>query len=817
MHTGGTELSAAATLPHATPAPREATWKQWLPLLGLQALVALIVLFPFITGVLNFAFLDIASDTYHSMTGGMHLARLLGREGFSGWSFSLGLGAPVVFMFNDPFGLLSQLGGAEHVADLRIWVYLLKIALGGGFFFLFARGWVERKESALLVALAYSFCGYIVSNGVWDSETSIYVFAPLVLWGIQRHLRHGDVVTFPLAVAAVLSTGVFFLMVGVSLAVAGAVCVAASEDPRAMLRTWLTRMVPLAALGFLLAAPYVIPMALQLLDSPRVGGGTASALSRVAGEAFAVTDLSMLLLQVGGLFHKDIFGIGGFHRSYMNYLESPGFYVGMLPLLVIPQLWRGTPAQRRMLVAGLTAIALYMLLPVFRLAAFGFAVPYFRGTLIWVTLGLLVLATPALDRVLTRGADLPMLAVGAGAVWLLLLAMAFFPPASGEHAVRMAVFIAAGAAALALATRVRGLQAKLPSILLALMIVELVTTAWPSYYVMRTHVRPDERPYDDVTLPALDAIRADKPPLFYRVEKTFDTFGLGDAMAQDYRGVKSYYYHGRGIVNFHAGVDMLLDGGSKRAVNFTNWLPPPGNRFMLQSVLGVRYIVSHYPLDWVGLEKVGSGKDWFAYRNELAFPLGVVHTKQVTAAEMASLSSLPIERARWLKDLALVNAVVVDTPMPQLGGRFDLAAVADKGVVNVPEHYLQPAQALQRTGLQVTQFSDDHFKGTIHPDAPGILVFSIPASRGWQLRIDGQPVDWMTANFGMIAAPVTAGKLEVEMRYRLPGLVPGLLLGALAVAVLVLLQRRRRATREPTAPTHRRAAGADTRQANIPE
>lgn len=755
----------------------------WAPLLLLQALLSALILYPFIKGDLYFAFLDIGSDTYVNSAIQMSLARLFTREGFSGWSFAIGLGAPVPFALNDIVGHLSGIAGPDHVLQLRIWIYLLKITLAGLFFYLLARAFTRHEASALIGALGYSFCGYIVTNGTWDSETGLYVFAPLILLGALRFFRQGDRVTFPLAVGVSLLSGVFFLLVAVSLIVTCALCVAASESRRETARVWITRLMPLAALGFILGAPYALPMALQLLDSPRVSG-SVSMLERFSTQALAFSDASMLLAQVGGLFHKDIFGIGSLHSSYMNYLESPGFYVGVLPLVLLPQLWRGSPLDRRMLVVGVVALIAYFLLPGFRLSAYGFAAPYFRGTTLWISVGILLLGSRALALVLDRGVDGAALAAGIGLTGALLTLVVSLTPASGEHVLKVAIILATWGGLMALTWKGTLGVLRLQQLVLGLLIVELVVIAVPSFVSGRIHATDRLNPHKDFTLEALAAIRADGPPQFYRVEKTFDSFGHSDALAQDYRGVKSYYYHGRAVVQFHQGMGLMHEF-NPRPTNYTNWLPGPGDRFVLLSALGARYIISKTPLDWPGLSPVGAGTGWFAYRNELALPLGVVHSKQVTAAEMQSLTQLPPLQSRWAKDLTLMNAVILDKQRPELGTPIDVSSFLNSGELNVDKHYAEPARALQRTGLQVTQFSEDRILGTIHPEAPGLLVFSIPAYAGWTLHINGQPVALTTANFGMLAAPVQAGAHQVELTYSLPGLKVGLWLSLAGLLLLL--------------------------------
>lgn len=767
--------------------------RAWVVLLALQVLVALLTLWPFISGHRYFAYLDIASDTYNNATAySQDLARLFGREGWTGWTFDIGLGAPITFNFIDTFRLLTQLGGAAHVLDLRIWVYLLRIALGGAFFLLLARQFVQRKEAALIAALCYSFCGYMVVNGVWDSEASAFVFFPLVLWSIVRLLRADDRISFPLALGATLLAGVFFVTVAVSLVIVFLACMALAREPRAMLNVWITRLVPLAILGFVIGAPIVLPLALQLLDSPRVTG-TGDAMGRVL-QAFQPNDLKLLSLEAAALFHKDLLGSGNAYLGYMNYLEGPGFYAGLLWLLLMPQLWRGDADDRRALLVGVAGCALYAVFPLFRLAAYGFAVPYFRVSTLWITLAVLLLGLRALDRTLAR-IDRPMLFTGLIASFVLLAAGCLpnwgllWPP----HLVQVALGLFIWTAVLAFAAWRQMPSFRLASLVLALALVEAVTFAWPSYLAGRMIVDPSSQPFNDVTVPALAAIRRADPGVF-RVEKTYSSATQADSAAQDYMGVRSYYYHGRDVVEFHQAMGMVPNFGRSPPVNATNWLEGPGDRFILHSLLGVKYVISKVPIDWPGFELAQQGAGWYAYRNLFALPLGVVQTRQVPRDDL-ELPREAGERRKVLRELALFNAVVLDSPQSNLP-RFDMRAFGSQPQIDLRTAYAERAQALQRSGLRIETFSHKRITGTVFPEEPGMLVFSIPAYGGWSLRVDGERVPLMRADYGLLAAPVPAGQHRIELEYEMPGLWPGIALGCLGAvyALASLLARRRRAS-----------------------
>jgi len=769
--------------------------RAWLILLGLQAFLGLVIFRDFLSGAANFAYIDIGSDSYAQFVPyAMHMARTIAREGFTGWSFEIGLGSPTAWMLGDAFTLLSQIAGPDNVLPLRIWVYLLKIVLGGTSFFVLIRYYVTRWETAVIAALAYSFCGFVVINGQWDPEATEFIFFPLILWAIVRYLRTRDVLALPVVLAVSLIAGVFFVAVGVFLLFSCVAFIVTSSEPRAMFKTWLTQMVPLTGIGFLLAAPHLLPVILQMLDSPRVGGGQAL-FQKLWQQGLSVNDWPLVLAEIGGIFHKDIFGIGSAYRGYWNYLEGPEFFIGVILFLGIPQLWNGSASDRKTLLIALAAIAAYFIFPVLRYSAMGFAAPYFRVSTLWITLILLMLAARALDRVIENGVDGRLLAIGVGGYAILLILVLGGSMGANvwkPHAAKILGLTVFAGALLWLAQR-KVLSARLlPLALLGAVVVETVLVARPSYVEGRALASPQLRAYRDATLDALRAIREIDKGIF-RIEKTYDSASLADALAQNYMGIKSYFFHGSGVVDFNIGVRLIAPTPARANVNYTNWLPNAGSRFMLNTLLGVKYIITREPVHWPGFVAVREERDYQIYRNEMALPLGIVQTKQITRSTLSRLSSLPEPTAKIYLDIAIINAVVVENRIPERGDLFDLDDLLRSGVVELQDRYYEPAKALQETGLRIEQFSSDHISGTISPVKPGILVFSIPYNQGWSLKIDGKDTPLIRANFGMLAAPVQAGAHTVELDFRLPGQRAGALIGALGLVLLALRRRSNKA------------------------
>ena len=769
------------------------TYRAWLVLFGLQALLAMVIFWDFLSGKFYFAYTDIGSDSFFAYVPyAMHGARAIAREGFPGWSFEIGLGSPTAWLLGDAFTLLNQAGGPDKVLALRIWVYLLKIVLGGTFFFGLLRCLVARWETAVIGALAYSFCGYIVVNGQWDLHATEFVFYPLVLWAIVAHLRSGNVIALPVVLAVALISDVFFVSLGVFLLFSCAAFVAASSEPRAVARIWLNRIFPLAAIGYLLAAPFLLPVIFQMLDSPRISGGRAL-FEKLWQQAFSVNDWLLVLVEIGSIFHKDIFGIGDEYKGFSNYFEGPEFFIGVMLFLLIPQLWNRSAADRKILLLALCGIAAYFIFPVLRYSAMGFAALYFRVSTLWIALLLLLLAARSVDHVMENGVDGRLLTIAVGGYLVLLILVLGGGIGANVWVPHVARILGLTMLAVALLLLAQGkiVSARwLPLILLSAVIVETVLIARPSYVEGRSPVSPKLQGYGDSTLDALRAIREIDKGIF-RIEKTYDSVALADAMAQDYMGVKSYYFQGSGVVAFNTEMGLIDPPRAGANINSaTNWLPNAGPRFMLNTLLGVKYIIAREPVQWPGFVVVRSERDYQIYRNEMALPLGIVQTKQITRSTLSRLSGLPEADANTYRDIAILNAVVVENVIPEHGDLFDLDGLVRSKVLVLQDRYLEPALALQRTGLRIEQFSSNHISGNIHPEKAGILVFSIPYNRGWSLKIDGKETPMMRANFGMLATPVQAGAHTVELDFRVPGQREGGMIAALGIGLLVLRRRK---------------------------
>lgn len=71
-------------------------------------------------------------------------------------------------------------------------------------------------------------------------------------------------------------------------------------------------------------------------------------------------------------------------------------------------------------------------------------------------------------------------------------------------------------------------------------------------------------------------------------------------------------------------------------------------------------------------------------------------------------------------------------------------------------------------------FSDTKIEGKIDVKEAGNLIFSIPQERGWEIFVDGKKTDCGAFMNSFIKIPLIRGEHHIMLRYKTPGLLPGL-------------------------------------------
>ena len=93
---------------------------------------------------------------------------------------------------------------------------------------------------------------------------------------------------------------------------------------------------------------------------------------------------------------------------------------------------------------------------------------------------------------------------------------------------------------------------------------------------------------------------------------------------------------------------------------------------------------------------------------------------------------------------------------------------------------------------QVT-YTNDTISGLVKLEKPGRVILSVPAEKGWKVRINGEKAEFSTFGEALIALDMGAGTYEVEMKYIPEGKWLGLWvsLGSIVLFAVCMLARKK--------------------------
>lgn len=104
--------------------------------------------------------------------------------------------------------------------------------------------------------------------------------------------------------------------------------------------------------------------------------------------------------------------------------------------------------------------------------------------------------------------------------------------------------------------------------------------------------------------------------------------------------------------------------------------------------------------------------------------------------------------------------------------------------------FAQAYDELSQHQMSFDIFSGNHIIGSANIDAPqgDLLMISVPAEKGWSVRVNGVPVDVVDIAGGALTGiPVGHGANKIEMTFVSPGLLTGSVITCIALVLLTAL------------------------------
>ncbi|MGA8277473.1 MAG: YfhO family protein [Rhodanobacteraceae bacterium] len=782
----GRPLSPRRTVPAVflTQEQGNAQFKGFTAYLAIAVAIALAFALYYLCNGYAFCFWDVGSDTflqfYPLQIAVAHQLRALHSIT---WSFELALGGFLGTLF-DPLWLLTSWFPDSWQLGLRLPMFFARVLLAGGFFYGYLRQVGFSPRLGAIGALCYAYSSYGMINAQWEIlHGTEFVLFSAYLFLFERYLQtrsHWNAIAAGIAIGIGNPFGLYqfglFTLLYAPLRCLAPGTLRVRESAGLIVRFGLWCLVGLA-----LAAPLLLPAVYAFLESPRVSGNQ-SIVSQVLSKIFSVNDHIVLASEFGGLLGKDILGTGNLYKGWGNYFEGPGFYIGLLPLLCIPQLLgpTATRKERRTCVFALAVVAAYFVCPPLRFLVFAFGHAAFRTSTLGISALLLVLGLAGLRRMLISGPWIPGIVVAA--IGILGIALGGFaiapwiaPGAVNFHQVILVTaFALLDTAALLALTRTTISNKPLSTLLLVLVACELALFATPALIerkqVPLSGITGVGR-YDDGTEKALALVRAREPnDRFYRVAKTYHSVFLDDPMAQSYAGTESYYFHNSSVTRFVNRMQI------HRETNHSNYVSPPTGRPALLDLLDVKYELTRArSLDGrVDRQYIGSAGGVDAYLNNAAFGFGHFFDSLVSETDA---DRLPIAD----RDRLLLDTLVVEDPGAL---RQELTSATQ-----------EKSSITRADQVNLKMVSDTRFSGVLDASRSHVLMLAMSFDRGWHATLDGVRKEIFVVDYGLSGIIVPPGQHRLTLDYRPVGRVAGWWLAVMALALIMIVtikQRRRR-------------------------
>ena len=722
-----------------------------------------------------YLFKDIGSDTINGFYPRLvHLADYLRSDGIPRWSFMEGMGQNIfAFSLGNPFDWPYFLMGREYIAYSIVYVELFKIALAATIFFFYLRMFSLTALVAVIGALSYAYSGFIVLGGQWHTFSTEAVHCALLLYSTELLIQRDSWRLFPVAVALVAAFQPFNLFIfGIALAfyVACRQLIYLHLNSR-KLRILSTRLFAYGLLGVAISAVFSLSNCAQLLQSPRVGGGTSPAHQIMSLDMFAPASAGELVTAIMRIFSNDAIGTGDHFSGYLNYLEAPMFYIGLVNVLLLPQLFFFVEKRKKMLYAMILFLCFVpIVFPFFRYGLWLFAGNYYRIFSFLIALVLLHYGLMALNILIKeRRLNVPAL-IGSIAVAIIVFAAVNVTDvvvpnmAVIDIVVGFLMFYSFIVFFLKVGKRRDILQAALLVGLSAELCIQcsFMVNHRP---VLTAQEQRQKLGYNDYTNDVISFLaKTDRG--FYRIEKDYgsglaETPSLNDAKVQRYNGTSSYNSFNQ--INY---IRFLEAVGAIDVTNEleTRWSLGLRNSPLLMTFASVKYLLTkggeYRTNQFIRniYSPIGKFGDILLLRNSTYLSPGLAYEKYITMSDFNKLSTSQ-------KRITLMESFVVDKgdePWLSEYSRFHI----DKQKNYHPRDYRADVKERSKGAISHMVYDNNNISGTLNLQEKKFIVLTIPYDKGWQAIVDGNKVALMRVDIGLMGFPVKAGEHTIELHFR---------------------------------------------------
>jgi uncharacterized membrane protein YfhO len=760
----------------------------------------------YLLGKAIYLFKDIGCDrlniTYPNI---IMFAEYFKREGTPSWTFTQGMGQNIYPFWLDQFLWVLSFVDKNTVPKAIIWINWLELLLSGIIFQQYLKTINVTKLASVIGGLTYAYCAYAIAASGWANRFAIELFnTALILLALENFLQKKSWWLLPIPIA-LLTIDQPFNLFPFAIFMFGYTCLRHAElfgKPSSKLIISLFQIALISTLGVMMASFIGFSNVLQMIESPRVSGNDSES-NQLLAQSMTTLDGKQLMTWITRMFSNDLLGTGSDFTGWTNYFEAPMFYVGLLSLIAVPQLFKFlNPRQKILYGIALGLCFLPMVFPFFRYVFWGFTGDYYRTFALFFGVVILRFGMQALSFIEEKNTVNKWLLVASIIVSIILLIIPYTDNVQIDKQLRIIVIMFLVFNALLLfAISIKSLTNISQALLLLLTCIELiimsvrVTNPSKRLAVMATDLE-EKTGYNDYTNEAVTFLKkTDKS--FFRIQKNYTSTpalfsGLNDSRIQNYYGTQSYNsFNQMNYVRFMRAINVVQKGNELTS----RWVSGVPGNIMLLGITNVKYFLSNSPDNQgfknIGLDSIQTVGNIKILKNRFAMPLGFTYDSYTTEDDF--------DKAKYsdvFKSKAFIQACVVDKSLEkQLIGLKKITQIDTSVVFQTNTELPDLFNALKADSLQITKFSETNITGNIDLKTKKILYLSIPFDRGWHATVDGKEADLQRVQWGLTGLVLDKGKYKIELSFTPPYKKEGTWVSLISLGlfgVLLFVSKRRK-------------------------
>jgi len=621
--------------------------------IGLIIFIGIIAFGKYFTGEYLFFFKDIGSDSLNQdYPAIIHKLNLMKSGLFSKWSFYAGMGeAQNNIISIDPYTGLrfmeKRVGASIYGSNYFIFgnfirKFIFNFLMAGVFFYYYLRTISVNKFSALVGALTISFSAFIVVGSSWGFAGHVFK-AVFLLFAFEQLYIKKRWYFLPFAFIY-LSSNIFNLYIYSLFLIIYIIFRLSYSNEGSVIEFFklISKIAILGISGLMMNALNSFPVFKKMFFSPRVSGNASYSQILSAGDNIA-EQANLGATTILRFFSSDILGTGSNFQGWQNYFEAPLFYIGLLTLLLFPQVFIHLNKRKKIIFGSFLGFwTLTLFFPYLRHAFLAFTGDYFRyGFDFFIPFTLLFFSIYALNKLDENfKINLPLL---VGTLLLLIVVLIFpyksIPSKAIDFNLRKIIIVFLMLYSGLIYFMANKKYKSLAQIgLIILLVAELSYFSYKSYAsrvpVTKAEFEQDAGGYNDGTIQAVDYLKTIDEVAFYRTEKNYQSGNsihgsLNDAQAQGYYGTANYSsFNQLNYIRFLEEMELIQKGDETA----TRWVIGLRSLPLLQTFANVKYYFSKDKKSFMessGFDSIATINNIKILKNKYYLPFGYTYDKCV--------------------------------------------------------------------------------------------------------------------------------------------------------------------------------------------